>query len=324
MNTHGATEQSLTAGVVGVGSMGEHHARVYSELPRVRLAGVSDADRTRAEQIADRYGTRSLPRSKLFDRCDLVSVAVPTDIHEETVSRALAAGTHVLVEKPIAPTGAASRRLERQAREEGLVLQVGHVERFNPAVRTAREIVADLDVVALDARRLGPPVDDRGTDGVVLDLMIHDVDVATWTLGTSPTTMSAAGTGDQTYATATLSFDGIIGTLTASRATQRKVRQLAITARECFVLVDYLEQSVTVHRDSYPEYVRDDGRTRFRHESVVERPQVEAREPLRAELEAFVDAVRSGDSPPVPPAEAIEALETVLEIEQLAAGGDRS
>ncbi len=316
--------ETLRVGVVGVGSMGENHARVYSELRDVELVGVTDLDQGQARRVAETYGTESRSLSGLLAACDGVSVAVPTAAHRGTVTSCLDAGVHVLVEKPIADSVEAGRELAARAREAGLVLQVGHVERFNPAVEALGSVLEGLEVIAVEAERLGPPVDRSGTDGVVLDLMIHDLDVVRSILGTEPESIGAMGAGDGAYATARMAFpDEVIVSLTASRITQKKVRRLTVTARECLVEVDYLTQSVRIHRNSYPEYVADDGRSRYRHESVVERPRVEAGEPLRRELEGFLDACRNGTEPPVTAEDGIRALELAVRIDRLAAAGDR-
>ncbi|SEV82508.1 Gfo/Idh/MocA family protein [Natrinema salifodinae] len=318
--TESATEAQLRAGVIGVGSMGENHARVYAGLPRVELAGVTDHDESVADRVAGEYGTESLDLETLLDRCDVVTVAVPTHAHYETVSTCLDAGVHVLVEKPIAETVEQGRRLADQAREAGLVLQVGHIERFNPAVQTIEELIDDLDVISIEAERLGPPIDRMAPGNVVHDLMVHDVDVVGSILDDRPHSVAAMGTDDGQYATATVEYDDAVATLTASRVTQKKVRRLAVTARECFVEVDYLDQSVLIHRDSYPEYLSDDGQPRYRHESVVERPHVDTGEPLRYELESFVEAARTASEPEVTAEDGIAALETVQLIDRLASG----
>ncbi|WP_265107839.1 Gfo/Idh/MocA family protein [Halosolutus halophilus] len=312
-------DTQFRAGVIGVGSMGENHARVYSELPNVDLVGVCDRDRTVARRVAGEFGAAAVTIDTLLDRCDLVTVAVPTHAHVDVVSTCLEAGTHVLVEKPIAGSVADGRALAAKARDAGLVLQVGHIERFNPAVQTLTELIDDLDVIAVEAERLGPPVDRTARGNVVFDLMVHDVDVVGAILDEQPSTITGTGTDDGQYATATMQYDGVIASLTASRLTQKKVRKLTVTARECLVEVDYLEQSVLIHRDSYPEYLTDDGQNRYRHESVVERPRVSNGEPLRHELEAFVEAVRTDSKAEVPPEDGIAALETIQRIDSLVA-----
>lgn len=143
--------ETLRVGVVGVGSMGENHARVYSELRDVELVGVTDLDQGQARRVADAYGTESMPLAGLLAACDAVSVAVPTVAHHGTVRSCLDAGVHVLVEKPIADSVEAGRELAARAREAGLVLQVGHVERFNPAVETLESVLEGLEVIAVEA-----------------------------------------------------------------------------------------------------------------------------------------------------------------------------
>ncbi|MFC4541939.1 Gfo/Idh/MocA family oxidoreductase [Halosolutus amylolyticus] len=312
-------DNRFRAGVIGVGSMGENHARVYSELPNVDLVGVSDRDRSVARRVASEFGATAVTIEALLDHCDLVTVAVPTHAHADVVSTCLESGTHVLVEKPITGSVADGRALAAKARDEGLVLQVGHIERFNPAVQTLTELIDDLDVIAVEAERLGPPVDRTARGNVVFDLMVHDVDVVGSILDERPDALTATGTEDGQYATANMQYDDVIASLTASRLTQKKVRKLTVTARECLVEVDYLEQSVLIHRDSYPEYLTDDGQNRYRHESVVERPRVSNGEPLRHELEAFVEAVQTGSEPEVTPEDGIAALETIQRIDSLVA-----
>ncbi|PCR89159.1 Gfo/Idh/MocA family protein [Natrinema ejinorense] len=318
--TDATTEEPIRAGVIGVGAMGENHARVYDELPTVDLVGVTDRDDEIADRVADAFDTESLPLETLLERCEAVTVAVPTAAHADVVSTCLEAGVHVLVEKPIAETVDQGERLAEQAREAGRVLQVGHIERFNPAVQAVDALIDDLDVIAIEAQRLGPPIDRTTTDNVSFDLMVHDVDVVGSLLGERPRSVAAMGTENGQYATATIEYGDAVATVTASRVTQKKVRKLTVTARECLVEVDYLEQSVLIHRDSYPTYLSDDGQPRYRHESVVERPRVDTGEPLRNELESFVEAVRTGSEPTVTAEDGIRALETVQLIDRLAMG----
>ncbi|ELY48752.1 Gfo/Idh/MocA family protein [Natronolimnohabitans innermongolicus] len=320
MNGPGTPSPPIRAGVIGVGSMGENHARVYSELRDVELACVTDHDDDVARRVAAEYGTEAVDFETVLERCDVVTVAVPTRAHYDVVSECLEAGVHVLVEKPIAETTDQGEALSELADENDLVLQVGHIERFNPAVRTVTELIDELDVISLEAERLGPPLDRDALGNVVSDLMVHDIDVVGALLDDRPDSMTATGTENGQYATATMEFDDVVASLTASRVTQKKVRTLTVTARECLVEVDYLEQSVLIHRNSYPEYVVDDGKRRYRHESVIERPRVDNGEPLRHELESFVEAVRTGTDPVVTAEDGIAALETVQAVESLVDG----
>ena len=314
---------NLNAGVVGTGTMGGHHARVYAEHRSVDLVGVHDADTDRARSVATEYDTTARTLEGLFSRADVVSIAVPTEYHYDVASQAIDAGVHVLVEKPLVERPDRGEELLERANDAGVVLQVGHIERFNPAVRCIADIVADLNVIAFDAHRLGPPVDRAISDSAVLDLMIHDIDVVRSLVDGDVREVAATGTEGGEYATATVSFDGgVVGQFTASRVTQQKVRQLSITAEECRVNVDYADQTVHVHRRSIPEYVERDGDVRFRHESLVERPTVDNGEPLKKEISSFLDAVQKGTDPAVTGREALQALSLAQQIDELATGSD--
>ena len=316
----GASDQVLRAGVIGVGSMGRNHARVYAETPAVELVGVEDVDGARAGSVAAEYGTEALGRAALLDAVDVVSVAVPTRHHHDVVDECIDRGVHVLVEKPFVADLERGRELAETARARGVTLQVGHVERFNPATRVLDDVVPDLDVVAIDVQRLGPPVDRGADDTVVMDLMVHDIDILLSLVDSEIASVSAIARDDRHVSVQFGFEDRSIATLTASRLTQERVRRLSVTAMSCRVNVDFIGQTVDIHRRSYPEYVEDDGDVRYRHESVVERPMVEKGEPLKAEISSFVAAVREGTRPVVTAEDALEVLALAKRIESLALG----
>lgn len=311
---------TTNAAVIGVGSMGRHHARVYSELPDVNLVGVYDVDEDQAREVAEDHGSRAMNMEALVHAADVASIAVPTQFHAEMARQCIDRGVDVLVEKPFVDDPEVGRELIDQANEEGVTIQVGHVERFNPAIRTLADIVADLDVIAIDTQRLGPPPEGRQVDeSAVLDLMIHDIDVVLAMLGEDPDEITAHGIKNNQYATADLEFGGeIIASLTASRVTQQRVRKLSITAEDCRVNVDYIDRSVEIHRHSLPEYIEDNGDVRYRHESIVERPTVQTGEPLKNELEAFVAAATGDGDPVVSGEDGLRALEIAREIDDIA------
>lgn len=313
-------EDPTAVGVIGVGSMGRHHARVYNELSDANLVGVADHDVDRAREIAREYDTTARETEDLLETADAVTIAVPTQFHYDTASQAIEHGVDVLVEKPLVANYENGERLREQARRNGAIVQVGHIERFNPAIQTMLDVAADLDVIAVDARRLGPPLDRNLDDSAVFDLMIHDIDVLLALVDGEIESISAKGAADNRYIAANLTFEcGIVATLTASRVTEQKIRDIAITADGCRVNVDYLDQSVDLHRHSVPDFIDDDGGLRYRHESIIERPMVDNGEPLKAELSAFLDAVRTGNSPPVTVDDGLRALEIAREIDTLAA-----
>ena len=312
----------LRAGVVGVGKMGRNHARVYRELPESTLAGIYDADPDRARAVADEYGTEARTLADLLETVDVVSVAVPTEYHYDTARECIDAGVHTLVEKPLVDSPENGRRLVEFADDRGVVLQAGHVERFNPAVRSLAELVSDLDVIAVTARRLGPPIERDVSDTVIMDLMIHDVDILLSLVDSEVADVSASGARGTSFGTATVDFEsGVVGQLTASRVTQQKVRELTISATDCRVTVDYIDQSVEIHRQSLPEFVREEGDVRYRHESVIEQVTVDKHEPLKAELSAFVEAVMTGSEPVVSGEDGLRALELTRRIDRLAQEG---
>jgi predicted dehydrogenase len=299
------------AGVIGVGSMGRHHARVYRELPEVDLVGVYDVDHERAREVAEDHGTKPLSLDGLVETADVVSIVVPTEYHRDMADRAIEAGTDILVEKPLAPTAEEGGAIVDAAGEAGITLQVGHIERFNPAVRAVTEFLDELDVIAIEAQRQGPPVD-REVGGVVTDLMVHDIDVACSLLDGEVVDVEAHGTStdDGNYVTAVLTFeDGEVVTLTSSRVTAKKVRELAVTAEDCRVDIDYTSQDVTITRRTDPEYVAADDGLRFRSETLVERPTVNNGEPLKKELDAFVEAARDGTDPVVTGEDGLRTVE---------------
>jgi len=305
----------LTAGVVGVGSMGRHHARVYDELSGVDLVGVTDADESRASAVAAKYGTTARSQSALLAGADVVSIAVPTRYHEAVARDAIDAGTSLLVEKPFVTDPDVGRSLCRRATEAGVTLQVGHIERFNPAVQALQDVVSGMDVIALEARRLGPPVDRDTADGVVLDLMIHDVDLALSLVDSAVTSVSATRAHDEDHVVAQLDFEnGVAADLTASRVTQEKVRELAVTATEGWVTVDYASQCLRIHRQSVPEYYDDDGSVGHRTASVTERPTVDNEEPLKRQLRSFVETHRDGGDPEVSGEDGVRAVELAQRI----------
>lgn len=305
----------ITAGVIGVGAMGQHHARVYNELCGCDLVGVADADEARATEVAEEYSTTSVGTEALIEQADAVTIAVPTPAHYELATRCLEAGTHMLVEKPFVKDERKGRELIDRGEAAGVTLQVGHIERFNPVTDTLQEIVPELEVLAVKAERLGPQPDRQIADSAVTDLMIHDVDIIRTLLDAPVTEVAAMGNAGGRYATASLAFENdVVARLTASRVTQRKVRELTITAEECYVTVDYIDQSVQIHRQSAPEFVDEDGGMRYRHESIVENPAVDTGEPLKFELRSFLDAVRHGREPRVTGEDGLAALELVQEI----------
>jgi predicted dehydrogenase len=314
------SEASTRAGVIGVGSMGQNHARVYAELPDVELVGVFDVDDDRARDIAARHDTRAMEKSDLIAAVDAVSIAVPTAHHYDIARECVEAGVNVLVEKPFVADPDDGRALCDLATEHDVHIQVGHVERFNPAIRAVAEILDGQEIIAVDAQRLGSPRERNIADNAVMDLMIHDIDILLSLIGDDVSTINAIGAEENRYIDAQLRFEnGVVASLTASRVTQKKIRELSITARECWITVDYIDRSVEIHRHSLPEYVEGNSGMHYRHEGVVERPMVDSGEPLKEELASFVECVRTGEEPLVTAEDGLHALRVAQKIDRLAA-----
>jgi predicted dehydrogenase len=293
----------MRVGVVGVGSLGFHHARILGELEAVESAGVHDIDAIRLDEVARTLGvTAHSELDSLLVGADAVVIAVPTAAHEEVALRALEHGCHVLIEKPIAPTLDAADRILEKARAAGLVVQVGHVERFNGAIRAAEP---HLDrPLFVESHRLAP-FGPRGTDvAVVLDLMIHDLDLVQSLVGEPAIAVAATGvpvlSPSPDIANARLEFEGgCVANLTASRVSMEKMRKVRFFQRSGYLSLDLAAGRGEFLRLRDGIRLEPGGHLQLGSLlDLVERVEIvgDGREPLRAELESFVAAVR-GEAP---------------------------
>ena len=298
-------ETPIRVGVLGVGSLGQHHARVYAELLSCSLAGVYDTDAARTREVAARHGCRVFDTAEaLLREVDAVSVAVPTVDHHAMAGAALAAGVDVLVEKPMTATLAEADALIAQAEAGGRILQVGHVERFNPVVDVLKTHGAAPRFI--EAHRLGA-FPGRSLDiDVILDLMVHDLDIVLALDGTEPVQVDAVGVPVLTprldIASARLRFaSGLIANLTASRVSLEKVRKFRVFAPGIYVSADLLRREAqVVHIDSSdPANPKIDA-------STLSAPD---EEPLKRQLESFLEAVRTREQPLVPGSAGRRALD---------------
>src|SRR5499426_414419 len=324
MAVRAGEERRLRAGVVGAGHMGQYHMLAYAELWDVDLVGVVDVDRDRAKQVAAYYDTQALSdHHELIGKVDLASVAVPTEQHFQVASDLMEAGIGVLVEKPITPTLEEARDLFAIARRTGTVLHVGHVERFNGAVQELKKIVERP--ILVESRRLGPFVPRVQKDTVVMDLMIHDLDIVLGLVASPPRRLAASGAAVVSdaidVANVQIWFDsGTIATITASRATEEKIRTLAITQPDAYVVLDYLVQDIQIHRRAAQESTPNRESIRYRQASFVEHLFVHKENPLKLEVLNLVRAARrqaAGEPGELAEAEDIRSLAMALEIERL-------
>jgi predicted dehydrogenase len=305
----------LRVGVIGVGYLGQHHARLLGSMDGVELVGVVDAKPGRADEIAAKCGTRAWPSaSDLLSRTDAVTVAVPTVSHLEVALPFLERGVAVLVEKPIAPSTADANRLIETAARTGATLATGHTERFNPAVVVALPLVTRPRFV--EVHRLGT-FPERSLDiDVIYDLMIHDLDLLLTAVRSEVVSIEAVGVNVLTprtdIANARLRFaSGCVANVTASRISRDRVRKVRFFQRDAYVSIDYAAQEVEVYR----LVPRADG------DGNAGRPSIQGGklpvvndEPLRRELVDFVDAVRTRRDPGVTGSAGRDALELATKI----------
>ncbi|MCC7518394.1 MAG: Gfo/Idh/MocA family oxidoreductase [Verrucomicrobiae bacterium] len=298
-------QRRLRVGVVGVGHLGKEHARIYSRLPGCSLVGVVDADAKAAEAVARKCGCRVFPSAEtLAEEVEAASVVVPTVAHHAVAARLLARGRDVFVEKPIAETTAQAEAMIALAREQGALLQVGHIERFNPVLSYLERDLREPKFI--EAHRLSP-YPGRGTDvSVVLDLMIHDLDVILSLVRAPLVSFDAVGvsvlSASEDIANARLKFaDGCVANITTSRISPEKLRKIRVFAADRYISLDYQNQEGKVY---WKEGVA------IRQEKVP----VARDEPLKLELAAFLESVRHRSTPKVSGEQGKRALDVAAAI----------
>lgn len=313
----------VRTGIVGTGNMGANHLRIYKKLSHAcELIGIFDTDAARCGCLQDAYDVQCFSGcEELLENVDAVSIVVPTAAHYETAKKALLRGVHVLLEKPITEQVEQGLELVRLAKARGLVLQIGHIERFNPAVEVLPEIIKDKRIIALDFKRMSP-FDPRVSDiDVVQDLMIHDIYVLQYLLPEKIERIEAFGTaprsGDRDdYAVACMELEnGIIANFTASRVTEQKIRALCITAAEAYIDLDYNERKIIVVRSTHAGYETGSVPS-YRQESIIEKVFVPNHEPLTKEIESFITCVANRQKPEIDGAAGVEALKIVKMVQE--------
>jgi len=295
----------INVALVGAGTMGSYHARVVSSSDRAVLSRVVDGYRPVGEPVAQRYGARWTESLDDLDGIDAVIVAASTEAHFDLAKQVLEAGVPLLVEKPVVNDLERSREIVELSASQSVPLLCGLLERFNPSVVTARELLRDpLHITATRHSPYAP----RIRTGVAWDLLIHDVDLAIGMFGTSPTATTGAlgyfspqsATGAEDVASATLTFgDGQVAQLSASRIGQKKDRTLTVHELDRLIEIDLLRRDVTVYRHGVVDPTGVDGRG-YRQQTTIEIPEItNAREPLAAQFDHFLDLVAGVTDPDV-------------------------
>ena len=308
--------QKVRVGVIGVGYLGQHHARIFSELSDASLQAVVDIDYERAQLVARRTGAKAYSDYRdVLGKVDAVSVVVPTRRHFEVAQTFLAHGKDVLIEKPITDSVEEAQDLVQMAEERNLILSVGHLERYNAGVTKLQELVTAPYYI--ECQRLAPFVP-RSTDiNVVLDLMIHDLDVILSIVGDPRVRMvRAIGhpvlTSSIDMASAWVEFaNGCVANITASRVSKEKVRKIRIFQQDSYISLDYATQHLSIlNRVFRPNTVESP-------QLIEGRPDLKKAEPLRAELEDFVLAVRQRTYPRVTGQQGLDALKLALRVSEV-------
>jgi len=298
----------LRVGVVGVGVMGSNHARVLAELPGVEFVGVADPDRLQAHSVAQALGCAEFPdfETLLDAGVEAVTIAAPTHVHQEIALACIARGVHVLVEKPIASTIEEGRAIVAAARRAGVALMVGHVERFNPAVQAIKDALRGEDILSIAITRVGPFPPRMSNVGVVIDLAVHDIDLIRWftdseIVEVQPQLSSAVAEREDIALLQFRTASGVLAHINTNWLTPFKARDVQVATRRKYVMADLLTRQVTECFGFQP-----DGAYSMRHLPVGHA------EPLRAEIAAFVAAVRSGTTPAVTGEEGVASLEIAM------------
>lgn len=302
----------IRVGVVGVGHIGRNHARIYGELENAEFVAVLESDRRTAEEVARKFRVRACDSLDEFATLvDAASVATPTPAHFPIASELLARGKHLLVEKPIAENTAEARRLIELAAEHRCVLQVGHVERFNPVLEALEARLTRPRFI--EAHRLSP-YPGRSTEiGVVLDLMIHDLEVILHLVRSPVAHIDAVGipvlSKGEDIANARIRFaDGCVANITVSRISPERMRKIRVFQEDAYLSLDYGDQSGEIYRKGPKGIARD-------------KVPIEKGEPLKRELQSFVECAATGRRPAVSGQEATDALELALRITALIEAG---
>jgi predicted dehydrogenase len=307
--------EAIRTAVIGVGYLGKFHAQKYAQLPNARLIAVCDRNADTAAQIAAELETRAVSDfNSIRDEVDAVSIAVPTQKHFAIAKECLTAGKHVLLEKPMTTTVAEARELVELAKQKSLVLQIGHLERFNPAVLALEDSMQQP--MFIESHRVAP-FNPRGADvNVILDLMIHDIDIILDIVNSPVTNIRAKGVAvlsrDIDIANARLEFEsGCVANVTASRAGMKSERKMRLFQHDAYISIDFQNKKVGIHRKGKTELYPGVANIESEERALAQG------DALKAEIESFLNCIQHGQQPKVSGEDGLRALETAIEITRL-------
>lgn len=297
--------EKIRVGVIGVGHIGREHARIYSLLPNIEFVGIYDVNTDAARRISQHHNVKSFSSfTDFMAAVDAATIATPTSTHYEVAKPLLIAGKHLLIEKPIADTPEPAKELVQLARARNVVLQIGHIERFNPVLKLLEKSLTRPRFI--ESHRLSE-YPGRGTDvGVVLDLMIHDLEIVLHLVKSPIQSIDAVGVAvlskGEDIANARLRFqNGCVANLTVSRISTEKLRKIRVFQEDTYLSLDYQKQSGEIYRKVNSQITR-------------EKVPIEREEPLLLELQSFVDCARSRSTPLVSGEQGAAALDIAIDI----------
>lgn len=307
-------------GVIGTGHMGQYHVNVVRNIEQANFVGIYDANNERAKEISKKFNTRAFSTiEELLENVDALSCAVPTSLHYALGTQILKAKKHLLIEKPIASSVKEAKELISIAKKNNLILHVGHVERFNGAVQELSNVIQKP--LLWESRRLGPNSGRITDTGVIMDLMIHDIDICIRVVNSKVEKLEAFGvtvnpkTGLEDAAVAILHFEnGCVATLSASRLTQEKVRTLAVSQPDSYVFLDFTTQDLHIHRQATSAITTTESSIKYKQESMIERVFVHKENPLQFELTHFIKNIQQGKSSADENSLDLHSLETAIEL----------
>jgi predicted dehydrogenase len=312
-------DKIVRIGVVGVGSLGQHHARNYAGIEGVKLACVADVSE-KGREIADKYGAEFMSDyKKMIGKVDAVSIVVPTTLHFKVAKFFLENDVHILLEKPMTATVKEAEALIKivKRKKQRLVFQIGHIERFNMAIKKLQELKSVP--LLIEASRMGPFTARALDVSVILDLMIHDIDIILQIVKSKVVRIDATGvpvlTNSIDMASVRLEFaNGAVANVMASRVSPKRLRKIRIFENNLYMSIDYVRQSIKIYK--VKEGLAKDRKVSWTDMMETESFPLEKREPLAAELRSFVDAVNGRKKTEVTALQAFEALKVTLEIEK--------
>ncbi len=310
--------KKVRAGVIGAGRMGEYHTAIYSELFFVDLVGVVDIKEERGNKISKQFNTSFFSNYKdIIGKIDVASIAVPTAQHYPIAKEFLNAGVDVLLEKPITNDFDKAVELFELADKKNCTLHIGHVERFNGAVQELKKIVHEP--LLIESRRLGPFQSRIEDDGVVMDLMIHDIDIILNLVESEVSDIHVLGrdffTQRDDLASVQIRFkNNCIANIVASRVTQNKIRTMAISQKDAYIYLDFAEQDIHIHRRASSEHHLGNHELRYKQESFIERLFVHRENPLKLEVKHFIDCSTNGATRSTSVEKELRSLKIALDI----------